>query len=104
MPSLRDALFAAALVCAALLPSSAWTKDDKLSQPPKAARRPVADVYHGVKVVDDYRWLEDSDNADVKTWVAAFRDYTRARLEALPGTAPLTERLLGIDDARPVQI
>jgi prolyl oligopeptidase len=104
MPTLRDAIIAAALSCVALVPSIAWTKGAQPAQPPKAAKRPVADSYQGVKVVDDYRWLEDSANPDVKAWSSTFRDYSRARLEALPGTAPLTERLLGIDDARPVQI
>lgn len=25
-------------------------------------------MYHGVAVVDDYRWLEDSSNAEAKNW------------------------------------
>ena len=100
----RDAVVVAALACAALVPSTAWPDGEKPAQPPRAARRPVVDSYHGVKVTDDYRWLEDSANPEVKAWSSAFRDYSRARLEALPGTAPLAERLLGIDDARPVQI
>lgn len=104
MPTLRDAIIATALACAALVPSTAWTKGEQPAQPPMAAKRPVVDSYQGVKVVDDYRWLEDSASPEVKAWVSAFRDYSRARLEALPGTEPLAERLLGIDDARPVQI
>ena len=34
--------------------------------PPAAARVPVTDEYHGVKVVDDYRWLEDGSDPKVK--------------------------------------
>jgi prolyl oligopeptidase len=103
MTIVRNTVLAATLACA-LAPSTAWTDRDKPAAPQKAARRPVVDTYHGVKVIDDYRWLEDSASPEVKAWVSAFRDYSRARLEALPGTGPLTERLLGIDDARPVQI
>src|ERR1041384_3134083 len=104
MPTLRDAIIAAALASAAPLPGVAWTKGAQPAQPPKAAKRPIVDSYQDVKVVDDYRWLEDSASPDVKAWTSAYRDYSRARLEALPGTEPVTERLLGIDDARTVPI
>jgi prolyl oligopeptidase len=95
---------ATALICAALAPSTAWAQGQKPAPPPKAARRPVVDSYHGVKVVDDYRWLEDSANPDVQAWTAASRDYARARLEALPATEALAARLLGIDADRPTQL
>jgi hypothetical protein len=34
-----------------------------LTPPPPSPKRPVTDVYHGVKVVDDYRWLENNNFA-----------------------------------------
>src|SRR5215467_10005830 len=96
-------LFTAALVAGSTLaPRSAPSDVKKAARPPRAAKRPVVDTYHGVKVVDDYRWLEDGTSPEVKAWVAAWSDYSRARLEALPGTARMAERLLGIDDAHPV--
>jgi prolyl oligopeptidase len=67
------------------------------------AKRPVVDTYHGTKVTDDYRWLED-DSAEVKAWVGAMRSAAQARLDALPGTEPLAKRLLAVDDARPIQL
>ena len=38
------------------------------SSPPGSRRAPVTDTYHGVEVVDDYRWLEDWDDPDVRQW------------------------------------
>jgi len=39
--------------------------------PVMASKQPVTDEYHGVKVVDNYRWLEDGKRTDTKQWVAA---------------------------------
>ena len=38
---------------------------------PTAMKQPVTDEYHGVKVVDDYRWLEDGTSAATRQWLAA---------------------------------
>ncbi|HVP48367.1 MAG TPA: hypothetical protein VMT32_17355, partial [Bryobacteraceae bacterium] len=38
------------------------------AQPPATPKRPVTDIYHGVRVTDDYRWLEDFSNPEVKAW------------------------------------
>jgi prolyl oligopeptidase len=52
--------------------------------PPKAEKLPVTDSYHGVNVVDDYRWLENGDDPKVKAWVAAQNAYSQAYLSKLP--------------------
>jgi prolyl oligopeptidase len=38
---------------------------------PPAMKQPVTDEYHGVKVVDDHRWLEDGKSAETQQWLAA---------------------------------
>ncbi|HEV8238648.1 MAG TPA: prolyl oligopeptidase family serine peptidase [Thermoanaerobaculia bacterium] len=51
---------------------------------PVAEKRPVTDVYHGTKVVDDYRWLEDWNDPAVQAWSEAENAHARSVLDALP--------------------
>lgn len=62
-------------------------------QPPATPKHPVKDLYHGVTVVDDYRWLEDFSDPKVKAWVAAENEYTRSFLDAIPGREALAQEL-----------
>ena len=53
--------------------------------PPSAPEHPVTDTYPGgLKVVDDFRWLEDGSSPETKSWVAAQNAYSTALLNALP--------------------
>jgi prolyl oligopeptidase len=49
---------------------------------PPTEKKPVTDEYHGVKVVDEYRWLEEGDSAAVKAWTAAQNQYSRTWLDS----------------------
>ena len=60
---------------------------------PDATRGNVVDDYHGVKVADPYRWLEDLDSQATKNWVTAENALTQPYLEALPQRAWLGNRL-----------
>jgi prolyl oligopeptidase len=51
------------------------------------------DVYHGTKVPDPYRWLEDDNAPETKAWVEAQNKVTFAYLDRIPFRARLTERL-----------
>src|SRR5437868_5472096 len=62
-------------------------------QPPFAPKRPVKDVYHGLTVVDDYRWLENFSDPEVKQWVAAENAYTRSVLDKVPGRTTLAHEV-----------
>src|SRR5262245_44242365 len=44
----------------------------------------VVDVYHNVQVADDYRWLEDWSNPEVRAWSDAQNGYARGILDHLP--------------------
>jgi len=51
------------------------------------------DDYHGTKVADPYRWLEEPDNPDTKAWVAAQNDLTFRYLAQIPTREPIRQRL-----------
>ncbi len=61
--------------------------------PPATPKKSVTDVYHGVTVTDDYRWLEDANDPGVRSWSAAQNRFARSYLDALPARASLYERL-----------
>ena len=48
--------------------------------PPVAPVRPVIDDYHGTKVSDPYRYMENLQDPEVQAWFKAQDDYTRAVL------------------------
>lgn len=54
---------------------------------------PVTDRYHGVSVVDPYRWLEASDDARVREWTSEQNRYARSYLDALPGRDAIAKRV-----------
>jgi prolyl oligopeptidase len=81
----------ALLVC--LLPVNVAAQDPALPKPPDTPKRPVIDQYHGVKVVDDYRWLENWDDPAVKQWSTAENTRTRAYFDLLPSRPAIKERL-----------
>lgn len=60
---------------------------------PVAEKKPVTNEYHGTKVEDDYQWLEDDDNAEVKAWSDAENKRTRAYLDSLPDHEAIAQQL-----------
>jgi prolyl oligopeptidase len=60
---------------------------------PYSPRHIVKDCYHGIEVNDPYRWLEDSENAEVRAWSTAQVDLTRQYLDAVPQRADFYDRL-----------
>src|SRR3954465_10832046 len=60
---------------------------------PPAPRGEVIDDYHGTKVADPYRWLEDLDSPPTTAWVEAENKLTFGFLETLPSRAAFRERL-----------
>ncbi len=66
---------------------------------PVAPVRPVTDTYFGTPVVDNYRYMENLADPEVKAWMKAQADYTRGQLDALPGRKALLERVHALSNA-----
>ncbi|HEV3040311.1 MAG TPA: prolyl oligopeptidase family serine peptidase [Candidatus Angelobacter sp.] len=65
----------------------------KMTSPPKAKVENVIDDYHGHKVTDPYRWLENSTSPDTQRFVEEQNAYTRQILDAVPGRDKLRPRI-----------
>jgi prolyl oligopeptidase len=61
--------------------------------PPLAEKHPLEETLHGVKIVDNYRWLEDGSSAETQKWVEQEVGYTRRVLDPLPGRDAINKRL-----------
>jgi prolyl oligopeptidase len=70
----------AAIVMAVALVAAQSTK----LQYPSTGKGNVVDDYHGSRVADPYRWMEDLDSKDVAAWVAAENAVSSAYLNQLP--------------------
>jgi len=92
MTSLRRALIPFILLLAAL-PLAAQDGAGALAYP-KAKTVDQVDDYHGTKVADPYRWLEDTDSADTKAWVEAEDKVTFSYLDKIPYRGAIRDRLL----------
>src|ERR1700730_15839995 len=70
--------------------------------PPATPKKPVVEEYHGIKVTDDYRWLENWDDPDVRAWSDAQNQYTRAYLDGLAIREPIKKWLRATANATSV--
>ena len=53
----------------------------------------MVDDYHGTKVADPYRWLEDTNSAETTAWVEAENKVTQAYFARIPERAKIHARL-----------
>ncbi len=62
-------------------------------QYPAARKSDVVDDYHGTRVPDPYRWLEDPDSPESRAWIEAQNRLTAAYLAEIPARGTIRERL-----------
>ena len=88
-PTVRRRLPMGLLLVSGLLASGAAFAQGQ----PVAPVRPVTTDYFGTPVVDDYRYMEDLGDPQVRAWMKAQAEYTRGKLDAIPARKPLLGRI-----------
>jgi len=78
-----------------LAAAAVYAGDDSKSSsaPPPTEAKPVIDMFHGTKVLDNYRWLENGNSPETQKWVEQEMSYTRGMLDRLSGRGVLHKRL-----------
>ncbi|HLL76301.1 MAG TPA: prolyl oligopeptidase family serine peptidase [Pyrinomonadaceae bacterium] len=92
LPALALALALCASVSAQSIVPSNDPPASKLSYP-EAKKTDHVDEYHGTKVPDPYRWLENSDSPETRQWIEAQNKLTFGYLNQIPERAWIKERL-----------
>ncbi len=60
---------------------------------PETKKEKVVEKYHGKKIIDPYRWLEDEDDIEVHQWIEKQNALTFSYLEKIPYRDKLKKRL-----------
>ena len=68
---------------------------------PKARIVDQVDDYHGVAVADPYRWLEDPDSPEARSWIDGQNELTFGYLEQIPAREPIKNRLTEVVTTTP---
>ena len=80
------------LAAAAALAPAAMLEAQTLAYP-VARRADQVDDFHGTRVADPYRWLEDTDAPETRAWITAQNRLTDSYLESIPERRRIGERL-----------
>ena len=63
---------------------------------PATRKTDTVDTYHGMSVPDPYRWLEDDNSAETKSWVTAQNAVTFGYLDQIPQRKPIRDRITAL--------
>ncbi len=93
-------LRAAVLGAILIMTAGDSTADDRVAplKYPEPPRSETVDDYHGRKIADPYRPLEDPDSPATRAWVEAENRVTFAFLESIPQRAAIRKRLTALWD------
>ncbi len=60
---------------------------------PHTTKKDIVDEIHGKKIVDPYRWLEDSTSEEVQNWITQQNEFTNSLLQQYSGEERIKKRL-----------
>jgi prolyl oligopeptidase len=81
------------VVCSILAVTTPVLTQSPALKYPSPRKGDVVDSYHGTKVADPYRWMEDLNAPEVKQWIEAENAVTFKYLDALPLRDALKTRI-----------
>ena len=84
-------------LCLAAVAFRAIAAEERLAYP-KAPRADVVDDYHGTKVADPFRSLEDPDARETRAWIDAENALTERWLAGVPTREGIRRRLRSLQD------
>ena len=87
------ALFFASLLASGQREKKSPSESTSNMTPPKAEINVVVDEYHGHKISDSYRWLEDAKSPQTQRFVEEQNAYTQHFLDSVSGKDKLRKRL-----------
>src|SRR5262245_6234705 len=79
-----------------LASSVAASPPEATPAPPATRTDNVRESFHGVEIVDPYRWLEDQQSPETRSWIEAQNGYTGSLLDHRPSLPGIRERLAGL--------
>jgi prolyl oligopeptidase len=76
----------------------------KLPPPPPTAAKPVTDEVSGHSLTDPYRWLEDQDSPETRSWIDSQMRYTQQYLSQVKIRPEIVKRLTELEHVETVGI
>ncbi len=77
------------------------SKFPKIKNYPQSRTVAESDTYHGIEVKDPYRWLENMETDEVKSWIANQDSFTSSFIDTLSVRSTVEERYNKIRDLKP---
>lgn len=78
-------------------------RNDSRNSPSPAPVKPVEEFVCGKKVVDRYRYMENTGDPEVMAWFKEQSEYSRSVLNRIPGRKELINKMQEFDSRKPVR-